>query len=45
MEKEVLAWIGVGFGFRWGGGGCKDSWEKKERFRKAYYPVRQALGR
>ena len=23
----------------------EDSWEKKERFRKAYYPVRQALGR
>ena len=22
----------------------EDSWEKKERFRKAYYPVRQALG-
>ena len=23
MEKEVLAWIGVGFGFRWGGGGWR----------------------
>ena len=21
MEMEVLAWNGVGFGFRWGGGG------------------------